>query len=171
MAKKQQTRSEIMKAEQNALKDAFLRAYVAAGFNQSKAMESVGIKSRQTIHNWKKADPGFARAMIETREAEGDWYESQLRILAAGIPKVNADGKLIGWEEKPDATAINSVLNAKFKDRGYGYRIRHEHEHSTKKESRIDLTRLTKEQREQWYMLLDLATIPEDEIQEAEVIE
>jgi len=160
-----------LKREQDALKESFIRAFVQTGFNQTKAMEAIGIKSRATIWNWKKTDPAFAAKLVEAREQEGDWYENQLRTLAAGIPKIGADGKLIGWEEKPSEVAINSVLNAKFKDRGYGYRVRHEHEHSTKKESRIDLMRLTKEQRELWYELLDLATIPDDEIQDAEVIE
>lgn len=157
------------KLEQDALKASYIAAFVASGFSQTKAMEAVGIRSRATIGNWKKTDPGFARDMIEAREVEGDWYENQLRTLAAGIPVVR-EGKLVEWKEKPDTTAINSVLNAKFRDRGYGFRIRHEIE-PTKPESRIDLGRLTKAEREQWYLLLDKATIPEDEIQDAEIIE
>lgn len=159
-----------LKTEQDALKQSFIRAYIAAGFNQTKAMEAIGVKSRATIWNWKRTDPAFARDVVEAREQEGDWYESQLRTLSAGIPKIE-DGKLVGWIEKPDTTAINTVLNAKFKDRGYGYWIRHEIDDINKRESRIDLQRLSKEEREQWYVLLDKATIPEDEIQDAEVIE
>jgi len=156
--------------EQAALKVAYIKAFVASGFIVWKALEAVGIKSRTTVWEWKKTDKDFADALIDAREQEGDWYENQLRTLSAGIPEVDEQGKLTGWKEKPDTTAVNSVLNAKFRDRGYGYKIRHEHEHSNKKESRIDLMRLSKEQRETWYELLDLATIPDDEITDAEIV-
>ncbi len=155
----------------NELKNAYIRAYVAAAFNQTKAMEAVGIKSRSTIWEWRKTDKDFANALNEAREAEGDFLENQMRVLARGIPEVDKEtGTLIGWKERPDATAINSMLNAKFKDRGYGFRIKHEHENLNKKESRIDLNRLTKAEREQWYILLDKATIPDGEVHEAEII-
>ena len=153
-----------------ALKEAYIAAYIATGFVQYRAMEAVGIKSRSTIWEWRNTDSAFANALIEAREQEGDWYENQLRTLSAGIPELDKDNKLTGWKERPDTTAINSVLNAKFKDRGYGYRIKHEHEH-TQKESRINLERLSKNEREAWYWLLEKATIPEEEITEAQIIE
>lgn len=170
MAKKKMDLPKVR--ELKAQKEAYLRAFVQSGFVHAKAMEMVGIKSRTTIWEWRKTDVEFANALLEVREQEGDWYENQLRTLSAGIPKVDADGKLIGWHVKPSKTAIITKLNAQFKDRGYGYRVQHDHQHSSqKKESRIDLNRLTKEQRETWYKLLDLATIPDDEIQDAEIVE
>ena len=39
------------------------------------------------------------------------------------------------------------------------------------KKPRIDLNRLTREEREQWYQLLEKATIPEEGITEAQIIE
>lgn len=153
------------------LKARYVEAFIASAFNHTRAMEAIGIKSRSTVWEWRKTDTAFARALVDAREREGDWYENQLRTLSAGIPEVDENGKLIGWKEKPEISAIQTVLNAKFRDRGYGYRVRHEIETGSEKESRIDLSRLTKEQRETWYSLLELATIPDDEIQDAEIIE
>jgi len=157
--------------QRQTLKEAYITAFIATGFNQTKALEAVGIKSRTTIFEWRKTDKRFSDALIEAREAEGDWYENQLKTLASGIPDVDKEKKLIGWKEKPDLGAIQTILNAKFKDRGYGYRIRHEIDDINKRESRIDLSRLTKDEREQWYSLLMKATIPDNEITDAEIIE
>jgi len=169
MKQKDKTPAEVQPPD---LKAEFLDAYKASMFNISKAIKMVpGVNSRTTIYSWQKTDKAFALAMIEAREELKDFAESQLIVLARGIPKVEQDtGKLLGWDERPDSAAVIFMNKALNKDRGYVEKI--QHEHNTRPPSRIDLDRLSKEEREEWYRLLDKATIPdEEEIQNAEIVE
>jgi hypothetical protein len=174
MAKKKTTPAVIKKETElrAMLKVEFLEAYSATMFNISEAIKMVpGLNSRTTVYSWQKTDPAFANEMILAREELKDFAESQLIVLARGIPKVTkGTGKLIGWTERPDPASVIFMNKALNKDRGYVERVEHEH---TRKESRIDLNRLTKKEREEWYILLEKATIPEEEegITEVEIVQ
>ena len=169
MAKKKTTPAKLDPPD---LKAEFLDAYSASMFNISQAIKKVpGLNSRTTVYSWMKTDPAFANAMILAREELKDFAETQLIILARGIAvKDEKTGVLKEWKEKPDSAAVIFMNKALNKDRGYVERV--EHEHAVKRESRIDLNRLPKKDRETWYRLLEKATIPDDEegITDVEVV-
>jgi hypothetical protein len=162
MSKKSTTPAKRNEVRAPELKKEFLEAYRASMFNISKAIKMVpGLNSRTTIYEWIKTDPSFANDFQDAREDLKDFAESQLIVLARGIAETDEKGKLLGWKERPDSAAVIFMNKALNKDRGYTERI--EHEHGIKKESRIDLDRLTKKEREQWYKLLEKATVRDDD--------
>lgn len=114
--------------------------------------------ARGTFYNWQERSPQFATAIQEVRDEEKDWWESQLKILARGIPIIDPETrKLIGWKEKPDTAAVifgNKTIN---RDRGYNDKI--DVNVNIGLQPRIDLMRLTQAERDTWYKLLDKATV------------
>jgi hypothetical protein len=87
-----------------------------------KACKAFGI-SRKTFYEWMKAeDTTFRDAIEEARDEIKDFGESQLLLLMRGIPKVDADGKLEKWIERPDTAAVIFFNKTKNKDRGYDER-------------------------------------------------
>lgn len=149
-------------------KAAFLIAYANNMCDVSKACKAIKI-SRPTFYNWLKADRQFATDVNIVKQEEKDWWESQLKILARGIPKVDANGRLTGWTVQPDTAAVifgNKTIN---RDRGYNEKLDINVQQAN--ESKFDIEgRLTKEERKLWYQLMDKARIPDDDIQDAEII-
>jgi len=109
---------------------------------------------RDTFYEWYNKFDDFKRAIDAEREAMKDFVESQQYRLIRGIEKKDAKGKIIGWEERPDSRLIENFLNRRCKDRGYTERIEHR---DIPPGSGIDMTRLTPEQRQQLYALMELA--------------
>jgi hypothetical protein len=109
---------------------------------------------RDTFYDWYKKFADFKQAVDAEREAMKDFVESQQYRLIRGIPKVDKEGKQTGWIERPDARLIENFLNRKCKDRGYTERIE---TRDVPPGTGIDMERLTPEQRQQLYALLELA--------------
>jgi hypothetical protein len=87
----------------------------------SRSCKAYGI-SRQAFYDWYKADPVFAAAVDDEREAMKDFGESQLLTMMKGIPKLNEQGKQVGWISRPDTACIIFFNKTKNKDRGYDER-------------------------------------------------
>ena len=141
-------------------------------FDISKACRQFKI-SRRTYYNWLE-DAGFAEMVWEAREAEKDFYENQLRVLARGVPKLgekgtDQEGQLIGWKERPDTAAVIFALKTQAKDRGY---VEGPEDRKEIQDSGLDFTRLSKEEKEMLFRLIDKATIrPDENITDAEIID
>jgi len=147
----------------------FINFLTAKMFNVSKACKAFGI-SRKTYYQWLDRDPEFAEMVWEAREAEKDIFEDNVKLLARGIPKVDKDGKLIGWVERPDTASAIFLNKTQNKDRGYIEGP--EKADGTIEDDSLDFSRLTQDERTIFFNLLEKATIQKDSnIEDAEIIE
>ena len=142
-------------------KRAFIMAYQNTLGNIGKACEQVRIH-RRTYSEWRKRDPEFDAALRLADEYEKDWWENQLKIAARGMPKYDAEGNVTGYIVRPDVAAI--IFGTKIRCRDRGYVERQIHTLETDTTPRIDLNRLTADERETWFKLLDKATPPVGEL-------
>lgn len=86
--------------------------------NKSLMASALGI-SRPTLDKIIAENGKFKEIIDNASEHAIDFAESQLHLLMKGIPIKDDNGKLIGWEEKPDKTSIIFYLKTKGKKRGY----------------------------------------------------
>ncbi len=73
---------------------------------------------RRTYYNWLE-DPSFAQEIEDKIQDMKDFGEDQLKVLMRGIPKLDNEKKLIGWNVKPDTAAVIFFNKTQNKDRGY----------------------------------------------------
>ena len=73
---------------------------------------------RRTFYNWLE-DPQFAQDIEDKIADMKDFGEDQLKVLMRGIPKLDEAKKLIGWNVKPDTSAVIFFNKTQNKDRGY----------------------------------------------------
>jgi len=88
-------------------------------YHIGKVCEAVGISRRQ-FYRWMEDDEEFNEKVEDKRAYDIDDSEEKMKLLRHGVPKLNADGKLVGWIVKPHFGALITHLKAKAKDRGYG---------------------------------------------------
>lgn len=86
--------------------------------NVSKAMESAGIKCRQTHYNWLENDPDYKAEVDAINEANIDL----------------AEGELLKNIKSGDTTSLIFFLKTKGKSRGYIEKIEHEQKIDAKTE-------------------------------------
>lgn len=140
-------------------KEAAVQVFKSNATDISKTCKALGI-TRKTFYTWYNNDRTFRDAIDEAKEEIKDFGESQLLLLMKGIPKKDSTGKHVGWVTKPDTAAVIFFNKTKNKDRGYVERV----ETQALPEPEIDLTKLTKEERKQWYALYNKAAVqPTDE--------
>ena len=78
---------------------------------------------RTTIYLWCNKDERF-QAVID--DYKGKFLDECLksgRILAVGIPKVDARNQVIGWKERPDGQMLRYFISTLGKKEGYGESI------------------------------------------------
>ena len=141
----------------------FLGFYTRANFNISKAVSRMGI-ARRTIYNWAERYPEFREAMWEAKEADKDFHEEQMRLLARGVPKFRKDNNgndiFDGWKERPDTAILIFWAKTQMKDRGYiegPMQVQQD-------ETQMDLSKLSDEDMYKLQELMDKATIDDAEI-------
>lgn len=140
-------------------KEQFIAIFRSNATDVSQSCKAFGI-SRVTFYEWCKNDELFAAQVAECREEIKDFGESQLLRLMKGIPKLDDKGKHIGYLVRPDTACIIFFNKTKNKDRGYVERL--EVRNRDEAPSTVDMTKLTAEQREQLYGLLDIANKDDD---------
>ncbi|MGB4092737.1 MAG: hypothetical protein WBK46_12485 [Ruminococcus flavefaciens] len=114
--------------------------------------------TRKTFYEWLKTDEHFRALIDEAREEIKDFAESQLLTLMKGIPKLDEQGRIIGWVSRPDTAAIIFFNKTRNKDRGYVERM----EIRSREEPTINMERLTEEERQQLYRLIAKADTDDD---------
>lgn len=114
-----------MSAEQHTKEQklAFVAVFRSNATDVSRACKAYNI-TRQTFYNWYNdtEDKDFKNAIDDARDEIKDFAESQLLTLMKGIPKLDADGRIIGWTARPDTACIIFFNKTKNKDRGYDER-------------------------------------------------
>lgn len=101
----------------------FEKAVQAAGGNLSIVARAFGVR-RNTIDDWRKADPEFNQIVLSDRRQLYDIALNSARILAAGIPAYETDEKgtkrLAGWIERPSEKMVQLLLSKYGDEDGFG---------------------------------------------------
>lgn len=88
----------------------------------SKIAEALQV-DRTTIYNWCNKDPRY-QAVIDNHK--GKFLDECLksgRILALGIPKLDAKKQVIGWKERPDGQMLRYFISTLGRREGFGEQI------------------------------------------------
>jgi len=93
--------------------------------NIAAAAKGLGVQ-RATLYAWIDKSKALSKALNDIRESGLDFTEQQAMLLIKGVPKMK-EGKLVGWEEKPDGAMIRYMLSTKGKHRGYTEKQEVEH--------------------------------------------
>lgn len=99
----------------------FEKAVSKYGGNLTKVAESFGV-SRTCMYKWVNDDPKFKEVVEDARMRLFDECLSTARIVAAGIPNV-VNGKIVGWDERPDSNMLRYLLGSLGKKEGFGESI------------------------------------------------
>lgn len=100
-------------AAQEAIKAAFLKAFLQLGANLKRTCGAIGV-GRTTVYRWRREDPGFDEAI---KEAQEDWAD-ELEAVAdqratEGVEKpVFYKGKVVGTVKEPSDTLLIFRLKA-----------------------------------------------------------
>ncbi len=140
-----------------AEKERFVEVFRSNATDVSRACRAFRI-TRKTFYEWLKTDEHFRALIDEAREEIKDFAESQLLTLMKGIPKLDEQGRIIGWVSRPDTAAIIFFNKTRNKDRGYVERM----EIRSREEPTINMERLTEEERQQLYRLIAKADTDDD---------
>ena len=88
----------------------------------SRVAEALMV-DRTTIYDWCNKDSRF-QAVIDNYK--GKFLDECLksgRILALGIPKLDAKKQVIGWKERPDGQMLRYFISTLGRREGYGEQI------------------------------------------------
>lgn len=99
----------------------FEKAVLKYGGNLTKVAESFRV-SRTCMYKWVNDDPKFKEVVEDARMRLFDECLSTARIVAAGIPNV-VNGKIVGWDERPDSNMLRYLLGSLGKREGFGESI------------------------------------------------
>lgn len=87
--------------------------------NLSRLADSYGV-SRCTVEKWKNHDEEYKQAVRDARMRLFDNCLQTSEVLAMGIPVKDEDGKIIGWEEKPDGNMLRYLMGKLGASEGFG---------------------------------------------------
>lgn len=99
--------------------DTFRKLLAKTGGNISQVAASLGVY-RSTVGRWTSEDTVFQQAVKDERGKVVDTCLVTAKLLAAGIPDIDADGKFQGWIERPDPNMIRYLLSTLGKREGFG---------------------------------------------------
>lgn len=79
--------------------------------------------SRNAIYDWARDDENFKNIIDDHRGKVLDECFVTSRILARGIPKQDEEGKIIGWEERPDSSMVRYLMSTLGRNEGFGEKL------------------------------------------------
>ena len=100
----------------------FAEALATTGGNLTQTAKIFGV-TRTSVHGWINHDPEFKAAVEDSRGKMLDECIVVSRIVALGIPEKDADGKIIGWAERPDPSMLRYMLSTLGRNEGFGEKV------------------------------------------------
>lgn len=100
----------------------FTEVLTSTGGNISQTAKILRV-NRSVIYDWIKNDHRFESAVNDCRGKLLDECIAVSRIVALGIPEKDADGKMIGWIERPDSSMLRYLLSTLGRNEGFGERV------------------------------------------------
>lgn len=79
--------------------------------------------SRTTVYQWAKEDPSFQDVIDDQRGRILDECIATSRVLARGIPILDENKKIVGWEERPDGQMVRYLMSTLGRKEGFGENI------------------------------------------------
>ena len=79
--------------------------------------------SRTTVYQWAKEDPEFQDVIDDQRGRILDECIATSRVLARGIPILDENKKIVGWEERPDGQMVRYLMSTLGRKEGFGENI------------------------------------------------
>lgn len=99
--------------------DIFADAVKKCRGNLTKVAMSFGV-TRDTVSKWVKEDDVFRAAVNDSRMRLFDDCIAVSEVVAMGIPDKDAEGKLMGWKEKPDGNMLRYLMSTLGRSEGFG---------------------------------------------------
>ena len=75
------------------------------------------------VHNWINNDPRFKKAVEDQQGRLFDRLLQTAESVALGVPKLDKDGKRIGWKEAPDTKMLTYLIGHLGVKEGFGDRL------------------------------------------------
>ena len=81
-----------------------------AGGNISSIAKAFKV-NRKTVYEWAKEDTDFQDVIDDQRGRILDECIATSRVLARGIPILDENKKIVGWEERPDGQKVRYLMS------------------------------------------------------------
>ena len=102
--------------------EVFTEVCTKARGNKTRIAEALGV-SRVIVHNWINNDPRFKKAVEDQQGRLFDRLLQTAESVALGVPKLDKDGKRIGWKEAPDTKMLTYLIGHLGVKEGFGDRL------------------------------------------------
>ena len=93
-----------------------------AGGNISSIAKAFKV-NRKTVYEWAKEDTDFQDVIDDQRGRILDECIATSRVLARGIPILDENKKIVGWEERPDGQMVRYLMSTLGRKEGFGENI------------------------------------------------
>ena len=93
-----------------------------AGGNISTIAKAFNV-NRKTVYEWAKEDTDFQDVIDDQRGRILDDCIATSRVLARGIPILDENKKIVGWEERPDSQMVRYLMSTLGRKEGFGENI------------------------------------------------
>ena len=93
-----------------------------AGGNISSIAKAFKV-NRKTVYEWAKEDTDFQDVIDDQRGRILDECSATSRVLARGIPILDENKKIVGWEERPDGQMVRYLMSTLGRKEGFGENI------------------------------------------------
>ena len=100
----------------------FRKVLQETGGNLTNTAARLGV-TRVTLWKWQKADEEFAQAVQESRKRLLDQCITTAQLIAMGIPMKDDEGKIVGWQERPDSQMLRYFISTLGRDEGFGENV------------------------------------------------
>ena len=99
--------------------EVFTEVCAKARGNKTRIADALGV-TRWTVHHWINNDPRFQRVVEEQQGRLFDRLVQSAEALAQGVPKIDADGRRVGWIEAPDTKVLTYLIGKLGAKEGFG---------------------------------------------------
>lgn len=87
--------------------------------NLSRVAEAMHV-DRSTVEDWKNYNEEYKQVVRDARLRLFDNCLTTSEVVAMGIPIKDEEGKIIGWEEKPDGNMLRYLMGKLGVSEGFG---------------------------------------------------
>ena len=98
--------------------DKFKEVADACQGNLTKIAQALGC-ARQSVYNWMAEDKKFREVVDDYKMRLYDDALTAARAPCVGVPKVDAQGRFVGWIERPDPNTVRYILSTLGKNEGF----------------------------------------------------
>lgn len=102
--------------------EVFTEVCTKARGSKTRIADALGV-SRVIVHAWINHDPRFKKVVDDQQGRFFDRLLQTAESVALGIPRLDKDGKRIGWKEAPDTKMLTYLIGKLGAQEGFGEHI------------------------------------------------